>query len=314
MKKLFENRNGVILFLLLSIIGFMNVYSQEKKMPYKKLTPEEKRVIIDKGTERPFSGKYEDHWEAGTYVCKRCGAPLYRSDDKFDARCGWPSFDDEIPGAVKRIPDPDGIRTEIVCNNCGAHLGHVFLGERFTDKNVRHCVNSISLEFIPAEQPPKTERAYFAGGCFWGVEYYFEKVKGVKSVTSGYMGGHISNPTYEDVCSGTTGHAETVEVVFDPAQVSYEELARLFFEIHDPTQVNRQGPDVGEQYRSAIFYTTDKQKEIALKLIKILKEKGYNVATEVAKASTFWKAENYHQDYYRNTGKQPYCHFRTKRF
>lgn len=283
-------------------------------MPYKKLTPEEKRVIIDKGTEKPFSGKYEDHWEAGTYVCKRCGAPLYRSDDKFDAHCGWPSFDDEIPGAVKRVPDPDGIRTEIVCNNCGGHLGHVFLGERFTDKNVRHCVNSISLEFIPAEQQPKTERVYFAGGCFWGVEYYFEKVKGVKSVTSGYMGGHTSNPTYEDVCSGTTGHAETVEVVFDPAQVSYEELARLFFEIHDPTQVNRQGPDVGEQYRSAIFYTTDKQKEIALKLIKILKEKGYNVATEVAKASTFWKAENYHQDYYRNTGKQPYCHFRTKRF
>jgi len=314
MKKLIENRNRVVIILLLFLVGMMNLYSQEKNMPYKKLTPEEKRVIIDKGTERPFSGKYENHWEKGTYVCKRCGAPLYRSEDKFDAHCGWPSFDDEIPGAVKRVPDPDGIRTEIICNNCGAHLGHVFSGEHFTDKNVRHCVNSISLEFIPAEKKRKTERAYFAGGCFWGVEYYFEKVKGVTSVQSGYMGGHTQNPTYEDVCSGTTGHAETVEVIFDPEQVTYEELARLFFEIHDPTQVNRQGPDVGEQYRSTIFYTSEEQKEIAQKLIKILEEKGYNIATEVSKATTFWKAENYHQNYYQNKGTEPYCHFRTKRF
>ncbi len=114
-----------------------------------KLTPEEEKVIIHKGTEIPFTGKYYAFWDKGTYVCRRCGAKLYRSENKFDAGCGWPSFDDEIPGAVKRIPDADGVRTEIQCTNCGAHLGHVFTGERFTEKNTRHCVNSISMQFIP---------------------------------------------------------------------------------------------------------------------------------------------------------------------
>jgi methionine-R-sulfoxide reductase len=121
----------------------------EKEAKYRKLTKEEERVIVNKGTEAPFTGKYFAFWEKGTYVCKRCGAALYRSESKFEADCGWPSFDDEIPGAVKRRPDPDGRRTEISCANCGAHLGHVFLGEGFTRKNTRHCVNSISVEFIP---------------------------------------------------------------------------------------------------------------------------------------------------------------------
>jgi methionine-R-sulfoxide reductase len=121
----------------------------EKEAKYRKLTKEEERVIVNKGTEAPFTGKYFEFWEKGTYVCKRCGAALYRSESKFEADCGWPSFDDEIPGAVKRRPDPDGRRTEISCANCGAHLGHVFLGEGFTRKNTRHCVNSISMEFIP---------------------------------------------------------------------------------------------------------------------------------------------------------------------
>ena len=120
-------------------------------MKHNELTREEKSVIIHKGTEPPFSGKYDDFWEKGTYVCKRCNAALYRSEDKFNARCGWPSFDGEILGAVKRIPDPDGVRTEIVCASCGAHLGHVFLGEGFTQKDTRNCVNSISLAFVPAD-------------------------------------------------------------------------------------------------------------------------------------------------------------------
>lgn len=286
---------------------------------FRKLTPEEEWVILRSGTEAPFSGVYEHHWAKGTYVCKRCGAPLYRSDDKFDAGCGWPSFDDEIPGAVKRRPDPDGVLTEILCARCGAHLGHVFEGEGFTPKNVRHCVNSISLLFVPTDQPlenahVKPETAYFAGGCFWGVEYWFQKAEGVISTRVGYMGGHTENPTYEEVCSDTTGHAETVEVVYDPSQVTYEELAKLFFEIHDPTQVNRQGPDVGSQYRSVVFYTTLEQKATAEKLISVLRSRGLNVVTAVEPAGRFWEAEAYHQEYYERKAGTPYCHFRQKRF
>jgi peptide methionine sulfoxide reductase msrA/msrB len=306
-----------ILSIILSILVLTTIiYSQETKMKYNKLTPEEERVILHKGTERPFTGKYDDFNEKGTYICKRCNAPLYKSEDKFDAHCGWPSFDDEIPGAVKRVPDPDGMRTEIICNNCGAHLGHVFTGEGFTDKNTRHCVNSISLVFVPAKKKSEktTELATFAGGCFWGVEYYFENTKGVLSTTVGYTGGHKDHPTYKEVCSGTTGHVEAIEIEFDPTVVSYEDLAKLFFEIHDPTQVNRQGPDVGYQYRSMVFYHNEKQKAVTEKLIKILKDKGYDVATEVVAASKFWPAEDYHQDYYQKNGKEPYCHVYTKKF
>lgn len=294
--------------------------SQENKMTFNKLTPEEERVIVHKGTEVPFSGKYYLLDEPGTYVCKRCNAPLYKSEDKFDAGCGWPSFDDEIPGAIKRTLDADGERTEITCAKCGAHLGHVFEGEGFTDKDVRHCVNSISMNFIPDEEATMsggsaaTERAYFAGGCFWGTEHLFKELDGVISTKVGYMGGDKANPTYEDVCSDKTGHAEAVEVVYDPSKTDFEKVARYFFEIHDPTQVDRQGPDVGSQYRSAVFYADDNQKKITEKLIRILEDKGYDIATEVVAADTFWEAEDYHQDYYDVTGKTPYCHVYTKRF
>jgi peptide methionine sulfoxide reductase msrA/msrB len=300
--------------LVLSLL--YTISAQEKNMKYNKLTPEEERVIVHKGTEMPYSGKYVNNHEDGTYTCKRCNTPLYRSQDKFDSHCGWPSFDDEIPGAVKRLPDADGQRTEILCANCGAHLGHVFIGEGFTAKNTRHCVNSISMNFIPAQkqQAEKTETGYFAGGCFWGTEYYFKNAKGVLQTRVGYMGGHTDHPTYKQVCYENTGHAETLEVTYDPQLTNYETLARLFFEIHDPTQVDRQGPDIGDQYRSAIFYRNQEQQKIAAKLVGLLKAKGFKVATEITPAATFWPAEEYHQDYYTKTGKQPYCHVYTKRF
>ena len=284
-------------------------------MTYRRLTPEEKAVIIDKGTERPFTGKYYLNKEKGRYLCRQCEAPLFRSDDKFDSGTGWPSFDDAIPGAVRQDPDADGRRTEIVCANCGGHLGHVFFGEHFTAKDARFCVNSVSLSFNPAQKPaPLTEKAIFAGGCFWGVEYHFKQIPGVLSTKVGYTGGTTQNPTYRQVCAGGTGHAEALEIEFDPKMVSYEELARHFFEIHDPTQYNRQGPDVGVQYRSAVFYTTVEQKRIVDSLIAKLEAKGFRVVTDVKQAGIFWPAEEYHQNYYEKTGHQPYCHIYQKRF
>lgn len=279
------------------------------------LTPFEKYVIIDKGTERPFSGKYVHTKEDGTYTCKVCNAPLYSSSDKLDTRCGWPSFDDAIPGAIKEVPDADGRRTEIVCANCGAHLGHVFKGEGFTAKNVRHCVNSVSLDFDKKKEAATVlKKAYFAGGCFWGVEYHFEKIEGVKEVISGFMGGHMKNPGYYDVIGKDTGHLETVEVVYDPSKVSYETLARTFFEIHDPTQEDGQGPDIGSQYLSAAFVNNEQERETIENLIDILEKKGYKIATKVKPAKPFYRAEAYHQDYYERKGSTPYCHRRVKRF
>ena len=285
--------------------------SKEEKVKYNELTEAEKRVIEDKGTEAPFTGEYWDHFKAGVYTCKRCGSALYKSQDKFSSNCGWPSFDDEISGAVKHQMDADGSRTEIICANCGAHLGHVFSGEGYTDKNTRHCVNSISMVFEPVKQQ---EAAYVAGGCFWGVEYYLEELEGVISAESGYMGGSVDEPDYYQVGSGQTGHAETVRIIYDPEKITYKDIIIKFFEIHDPTQLDKQGPDHGKQYRSAIFYQDEKQRETTQNLINILNNKGYNVVTELAIAGEFWLAENYHQDYYQKKGGQPYCHRPVKRF
>jgi peptide methionine sulfoxide reductase msrA/msrB len=290
----------------------------EEKPPmnaWNKLMPKEEQVIVQKGTEAPFTGRFDKFKESGTYVCRRCGAALYRSADKFDSGCGWPSFDAEIPGAVKRFPDADGRRIEIECNHCRAHLGHVFTGERLTPRDTRHCVNSISMDFVPeADTTNRFERAVFAGGCFWGVEYYLQQATGVIRTTVGYTGGLSRKPTYEEVCSHASGHAEAVEVIYDPIQTSYEKLARLFFEIHDPTQIDRQGPDIGDQYRSEVFYVNEAQKHTAEKLIMDLKSKGWKVATRLEPAAAFWPGEEYHRNYYQRNGHRPYCHRPEARF
>ena len=300
------------IIILSSLFIFSVFLGGDEIMKFNELTTEEERVITQKGTEQPFTGKFDKHDVSGTCLCKRCGSLLFRSEDKFESNCGWPSFDDEIEGAVKRIPDADGIRTEITCANCGAHLGHIFQGENYTEKNVRHCVNSISLNFIPEES--KLEKAIFAGGCFWGVEYFFKKVEGVTDISVGYIGGKKEKPSYKEICTGTTGHAEAIQITFDPRKVAYEDLVKLFFEIHDFTQIDRQGPDIGDQYRSAIFYVNNKQKEIARKVIKILINKNYEVATALVEATQFWDAEEHHQDYYNKTGGSPYCHIYKKIF
>nr|WP_325335746.1 bifunctional methionine sulfoxide reductase B/A protein [Sulfurimonas sp.] len=280
------------------------------------LSDEEKSVILHKGTERPFVGKYTDEKSRGIYTCKLCDAPLFDSSSKFDSHSGWPSFDDEIKGAIKRVPDSDGRRVEIVCAACGAHLGHVFEGEGFTPKNTRHCVNSISLNLVkkPDLKDENLSYAYFAGGCFWGVEHYLQKLSGVKEVISGFMGGHVKNPSYYEVVRSNTGHLEAVEVIYDKSKISYEQIAKTFFEIHDPTQTNGQGPDIGEQYLSAVFVQDDKEREVIENLISKLEANGYRVATKIIKKSDFYPADESHQDYYEKKGSNPYCHGYIKRF
>ncbi len=287
---------------------------QTTNMSPKPLTPEEQYVILKKGTEAPYTGKYVNNHDEGIYQCRQCGQQLFLSTQKFDSHCGWPSFDDAIEGAVKRIPDADGRRTEIVCSSCGGHLGHVFEGEGFTPKDTRLCVNSISVEFVAADVSRKLDTVYFASGCFWGTEYMFQGEPGVVSTRVGYIGGKKDKPTYQDVCTGSTGHAEAVELVYDPQQTDFRQLAMRFFETHDPTQIDRQGPDVGTQYRTEIFYTHLEQKVVAEELIQRLLRKGFSVVTEVTPAGQFWDAESYHQNYYQRKGSTPYCHFYQPKF
>ncbi len=163
----------------------------------------------------------------------------------------------------------------------------------------------------PVEPQPTNstmEKAILASGCFWGTEYFLKRIDGVVSTTVGYTGGFVENPTYEQVCTKRTGHYEATEVIYDPSKTDYETVLRMFFETHDPTQVNGQGPDIGPQYRSAVFYMNDAQKATAEKLIALLRAKGYAVATELLPAAVFYSAESYHQDYYDNKGGSPYCH------
>ena len=278
------------------------------------LTPDVLHILKDKGTEAPFSGKYTDEIKNGSYLCRGCGAVLFRSNSQFHSGCGWPSFDNEIKDAIQRKMDRDGRRTEIVCAHCLGHLGHVFVGEMMTASNQRHCVNSQALEFVPDTAVTKTNEAIVAAGCFWGVQYLLDQLPGVLLTEVGYTGGITDTPTYENVCSHNTHHVEAVRVVFDAEKLSYETILKYFFEIHDPTQVDGQGPDIGSQYRSCIFYFDDHQKTCAVNVIQQLKELNCAIATTLKSVSIFWKAEEDHQHYYEKNKKVPYCHRYTKRF
>lgn len=278
------------------------------------LTPLAKRIICEKATEYPHTGSYNSLVTQGTYLCRRCGLALFRGASQFSSGCGWPSFDDNIVHVVKQIPDQDGRRMEILCARCDAHLGHVFTGEYFTQKNLRHCVNSASIDFVANNEVLDTEEAIMAGGCFWGVDHFLKQISGVLKVEVGYTGGAILEPSYEQVCQGSTGHYEAVRVIFDRDKTDYHHVLKRFFEIHDPTQKSGQGPDIGPQYKSAVFYYNKEQLDEAERLIQILQKNGYQVATRLLPVQIFWPAEEYHQDYYEKHHKAPYCHQPVNRF
>jgi len=280
----------------------------------KSLTPESLAIVKDKGTEVPHLGVHANFAADGTYLCRQCGLALFRSDHKFLSSCGWPSFDNELENAIKRQPDQDGRRTEILCQRCDAHLGHVFTGEGFTEKNLRHCVNSLAIDFVDDLEMNDSEEAIFAGGCFWGMQQLFREIQGVVKTEVGYIGGQSLSPTYRQICSGNTGHFEAVRVIYDPTKTDYEALLKVFFEIHDPTQFDGQGVDIGDQYKSVIFYFNELQKAAAEKLILLLKNKGLNIATQLLPVTTFWLAEESHQDYYQKHSSAFVCHRRIKRF
>lgn len=263
----------------------------------KGLTSDELAILKNKGTEAPFTGEYNDFFEAGIFICRACKTPLYESNTKFNSGCGWPSFDDEIENAIVRYEDLSGVRvrTEICCAKCDGHLGHVFTGEQITKKDTRHCVNSLSLQFKAYNN---LEKATFGAGCFWQVEKIFKATTGVYLSSVGYMGGNTENPTYEEVCNGQTNHAEVVHIHFNPDIISYLDLLEIFWSNHNPTTQNRQGLDVGTQYRSVVFFHSEEQMKIVESSLKQQSKNWKNpIVTQIISAEKFYRAEEYHQNY-----------------
>ncbi len=299
----------------------------------KALTPEQYRVTQQCGTEPPFRNAYWDNKKPGIYVDVVTGEPLFSSLDKFDSGTGWPSFTKPLKeGALTRKEDheiPMQSRVEVRSKGGDSHLGHVF-EDGPTPSGLRYCINSAALKFIPAEKLveegytefaplfdkkitiPSQETAVLAGGCFWGVEELLRKLPGVISTQVGYVGGQTQAPTYEQVKKGSTGHAEAVQIVFDPAKLSYQALVEYFFRLHDPTTPNRQGNDTGTQYRSAIFYANEAQKQVAIEVKAKVERSGKwkkPLVTEIAPVAPFFPAEDFHQKYLEKHPEGYTCHY-----
>lgn len=296
----------------------------------KKLSKEQYEVTQKEATEAPYKNEFWNNKEDGIYVDVVSGEPLFSSKDKYDSGCGWPSFTKPLEN--KSITEKEDkklfyeTRTEVRSKGADSHLGHVFTDGPKDKGGLRYCINSASLKFIPAKdlkkegyekymkdfEKPTNQTAIFGGGCFWGVEELVRQLKGVKEVEVGYSGGDIINPTYELVKKGTTGYAEVVKVTFDPAALSYEDLLKYFFSLHDPTTVNQQGNDVGTQYRSVIFYNTPEQKEIAEKVKTEIDKSGKwkkPVVTQIVPFKSYTRAEDYHQDYLQKHPNGYTCHY-----
>jgi peptide methionine sulfoxide reductase msrA/msrB len=303
--------------------------TQSKDDVLKKLTPLQYEVTQQCGTEPPFRNEYWNNHAAGIYVDVVSGEPLFSSLDKFDSGTGWPSFTKPIVSAsvTEKVDTSHGMRrTEVRSAKGESHLGHVF-PDGPGPGGLRYCINSASLRFIPVEKleaegygeykklfvkGDESEVAILAGGCFWGVEELLRSFPGVLETEVGYTGGSLPQPTYKDMVTGTTGHAEAVRIVFDPKKTSYAEILRFFFKLHDPTTKNRQGNDRGTQYRSAIFFTSPEQKRIAEEVIREVdaaKKWPAPIVTEVVEASTWYPAEEYHQDYLQKNPNGYTCHY-----